>query len=309
MIELIVLAVVFLAVFGLIVAIAAAVRDVSSRRFNMADRRLSLAADSSQIDAYYSQQDVHSGRLNKWFYDLVNQSSVNFDAPTAIWLILGCGVVVAALFFVIWENLLAVAGGGLLGILLPIVWLSFQSWRRMRAIREILPEALQIVGDSVRAGHSLEQSAEMVATELRDPLSTEFAQCASQLKLGNSPTAVMEKMSQRIPLPEFRIFATAVMVHQTAGGNLALLAERLSHSARERQEFTGHVNAVTAGSRLSALGMVFASVFAISALAWLEPEYLRAFVNHPLGPTLLAVAVGLLLIGILWVWRLIRVGY
>ena len=309
MIELIVLAVVFLAVFGLIIAIALAVRDLSSRRYNLADRRLGLDADASQIDAYYSEQDVHSGRINEWFYGLVNQSGVKFDAPTAIWLILGCGVVVAALFFVIWENYLAVAGGGLAGISLPVAWLSFKSWRRMRSIRAILPEALQIVGDSVRAGHSLEQSAEMVATELRGPLADEFAQCASQLKLGNSPTSVMDKMSQRIPLPEFRVFATAVMVHQTAGGNLALLAERLSHSARERQEFTGHVNAVTAGSRLSAFGMVLASIIAMSALAWLEPEYLRAFINHPMGPTLLAVAIGLLLIGILWVWRLIRVSY
>ena len=71
----------------------------------------------------------------------------------------------------------------------------------------------------------------------------------------------------------------------------------------------GHVNAVTAGSRLSAFGMVLASIFAVSVLAWLEPEYLSAFVNHPLGPTLLAVAIGLLIVGSIWIWRWMRVSY
>ena len=71
----------------------------------------------------------------------------------------------------------------------------------------------------------------------------------------------------------------------------------------------GHVSAVTAGSRLSAFGMILASAFAMVSLTWLEPEYLSAFVNHPMGPTLLAVALGLMLIGSFWVWRLMRVSY
>jgi Flp pilus assembly protein TadB len=67
--------------------------------------------------------------------------------------------------------------------------------------------------------------------------------------------------------------------------------------------------AVTAGSRLSAFGMVLGSMIALSVLAWLEPEYLSIFFTHNLGPTLLTIAAALQVVGVLWVWRVLRVNY
>ena len=303
---------VFIAFFfgvGVVIALASVLRDLTSQRYNFVDRRLGLDADSADIADYYRLRNIHSGQIDSWFFRLVTESGVPMDVPTALLLIVGGGLVAAAGGWVITETSLAIALGILVGTLLPIAWLSIQRWRRLRAMRNTLPEALQIVADSVRTGHSLEQSSDMVTTELRGPIGDEFEQCASQLKLGNSPTSVMDQMTQRIPLPEFRVFATAVMVHQVAGGNLALLTERLSHAARQRQEFLGHVNAVTAGSRLSAIGLVIGSIVAVAALAWLEPEYINAFVTHAMGPLLLALALILQLIGIIWVWQLIRVSY
>lgn len=299
----------FLAGVAVVVALGFVLRDLSSRRYNVVNRRLSLDAPQSDIAAYYREQQTHTGGFDQWFYSLVNDSGVGLDVPTAMMLILGFGTVFGTATWVVCENLLWAAVGTMVGIGVPMVWLYVKRLLRIREMYNQLPEAFQIIADSVRTGYSLEQSSEMAANELRAPLNSEFDQCASQLKLGNSPTAVMEQMSARIPLPEFQVFATAVTVQQTVGGNLPLLTERLAHAARERQEFTGHVNAVTAGSRLSAIGLVIGSIFAMVALTWLEPEYVSAFVNHELGPTLLATAIGLQLIGVFWIWRLIRVSY
>jgi len=294
---------------GLVLAIGSLVRDFSSRRYNYVDRRLGLDANTSDIENYYRRQEVHNGPVDQWFYRTVRESGSDIDVPTALSICLGGGLIGTVFAYIVAESFLATALGLVLGIAIPVAWIILRRWRRVSIMRDQLPEALQIIADSVRAGHSLEQASEMVAAELSDPLATEFHECNSQLKLGNSPTTVMQRMADRIPLPEFRVFATAAMVHQTAGGNLPLLTERLSHAARQRQEFTGHVNAVTAGSRLSAIGLVIGSMIAVAALAWLEPDYVRAFVNHSLGPALLTLAIVLQLIGIIWVWRLIRVSY
>lgn len=309
MTENLLLVVVFLAVALITMALWMLIRDLFSRRYNISDKRLPIDAAPEEIRRFTRQQKVHHGPLDRPFYQLVDESGTKLDAPTVLMLIVGIGIIGGGIAFVYAEDLLATAGGLALGTILPIVWFTIKRWRRIREMRVMLPEALQIVADSVRAGHNLEQASELAALEIKEPLREEFMECSSQLKLGNSPTSVMERMTRRIPLPEFRVFATAVMVHQTAGGNLGLLTERLSHSALEHQEFLGHVNAVTAGSRLSAIGMVIGSAAAMLALTWLQPEYVRAFIDSDIGPYLLALAITLQIIGALWVWRISRVTY
>jgi Flp pilus assembly protein TadB len=117
---------------------------------------------------------------------------------------------------------------------------------------------------------------------------------------------VMNRMVRRVPLPEFRVFATAVIVHRRAGGNLSLLTERMSKASHDRHDTRNHMLAVTAGSRLSAVGMVLAGIIALFVLSWLEPEYITTFLQHPKGPWLLAASVILQIIGGIWVWRILK---
>jgi tight adherence protein B len=116
----------------------------------------------------------------------------------------------------------------------------------------------------------------------------------------------MNRMVRRVPLPEFRIFATAVVVHRRAGGNLSLLTERMSKAAHDKTDVRNHILAMTAGSRLSAIGMVIAAILAAGLLSWMEPEYVEVFVKSPKGPYLIATAVLLQAIGGLWVWRILK---
>jgi tight adherence protein B len=176
-------------------------------------------------------------------------------------------------------------------------------------MRVHLAESLQMVADSVRAGHTLEEAADLVARELKGPLGAEFGQCTQQLKLGQSPLAVLTRMARRIPLSEFRVFATAVLVHTRTGGNLAQLTERMAAASRARQEFYGHVNAATAGSRLSAIGMVAGAILAVIALTWIEPDYMGKFIHTDIGPYLAGVAATLQLAGAVWVWQILKVNF
>jgi tight adherence protein B len=247
--------------------------------------------------------------IDRAFFRLVQESGSRLEPAAAVSVVIGSAVVGGAAGLIVFEHLLLGAVGILLGIIVPLTAWGVIRWRRMSNMRKHLPETLSIVADAVRAGHTLEEASAFVRKDIKGPLADEFAYAEKQFSLGQTPAAVLSTMVRRIPLPEFRLFATAVLVHRKAGGNLPLLTERLANTARARQEVHNHMMAVTAGSRLSAIGMVFGSVVAMSMLAWLEPEYLRAFVHHEMGPTLIMLALTLQLIGVVWVWRILRVSY
>jgi tight adherence protein B len=201
---------------------------------------------------------------------------------------------------------LAAAGGLVLGVIVPILYLLAIRWWRLGGMRKQLPYALQAVADSVRSGQTLSEACELVSKEIKGPLGQEFGYAFQQLELGHSPIGVMNRMVRRVPLPEFRIFATAVVVHRRAGGNLSLLTERMSKAAHDKTDVRNHVLAMTAGSRLSAIGMVIAAILAAALLSWMEPEYIEVFVKSPKGPYLIATAILLQIIGGIWVWRILK---
>ena len=162
-----------LAVALLALAIGMLVRDLLKPR--------SMHPEFPQLDEE-SQND-----FDRSFSNLVRDAGLTLDVNTALALIVGVGVICGAAGFVALENSLAVAFGFGVGVLLPLTVFVIMRWRRLAVLRGSLPEALQVVADSVRSGRNLEQAAEMVASELEGPISEEFNASASRLKLGNSP--------------------------------------------------------------------------------------------------------------------------
>lgn len=297
----------FVTASAVALALALLVRDLR-RPDETLDRRLGLEADAPRLASSPSER-ASTGRIDRYFYQLLDQSGTRLDSQTALAIGAGLAIVGCAVPLVFLDSILLAILGTLLGAVLPLLWWEIARMRRYRAMQKGLPETLELMADGIRAGQTLEMAAEMVAQEASKPLAEEFHYCVAQLRLGHSPVAVLDRLARRVPLPEFKIFMTAVLVHRQTGGNLALLAQRLAQSARDRSELQGHIKAVSAGSRLSIIGLTVGTLLAIGLLASMRPEYVLVFRDHELAPTLLTVAVVLQLTGILWVWRILKVQY
>ena len=249
------------------------------------------------------------GAIDGYMFRLVEESGSGFDQATATAILAGAAVVGLAAPWVLFENLLAAAAGM---ILLPLAWVGYLEARRffrIRSMRKHLPIALQAVADAIRSGQTLDEACKLASRDIPGPRGAEFAYAVRQMDLGHTPMSVMNRMAIRVPLHEFRIFATAVAVHRRAGGNLSLLTERMAHVSRDRQDVRSHVTAVTAGSQLSAVGMVLGAIVAVLALFWLQPDYLQQYLTHPKGPTILIVVISLQIVGTFWVWRILKTSY
>ena len=299
----------FIAAMFLVLALGLVLRDARANNRMAADTEAGLDALAAELPVEYTAPRPVGGPIDEAFYRLLAESGSRLSAGSVMLVVIGFMLLGGGIPFVLTENLLATAVGMFIGGTVPFLGWTFRRWRRQKAMRKRLPEALDIVADVVRAGRNLEQAAEMVAKDVTGPLGEEFGSAAAQLRLGQAAPAVLERMVQRVPLPEFRIFATAVLVHRRAGGNLALLTERLARAARDRQEFSGHMGAVTAGSKLSAIGLVLGTVVAVVALSTLQPTYYQKFLEHSWGWSLAAAAGFLQLCGIMWVYRLLKVNF
>lgn len=296
----------FTAITGTLLLLVMKVFTRSSESSNKADEQ-----DAPELEAtiYIPPHKAARHRFDLWFYELLEAAGSQLDRSTASLIPAACALVGAAIPIVFFDDFLLAILGTLVGAVAPLAWWKFRAWRRLIAMRKELPATLELFADAVRSGLSLERATALAAAQTKGPLQQEFQWCATQLELGHSPQRVMERMAYRIPLPEFRIFATAVLVHRRTGGDLAGLADRLARSARERTEFRGHLKAVTAGSRLSVFGLTVGILLAVAVLGLTRPEYIEQFFIHPNGPSLLAVAGGLQLVGLLWVWRILQVRY
>jgi tight adherence protein B len=294
MAELAIAGVTFATVATTLAAIGMFVRDLFTRPATAARSRLEFAPAEPE------------GDINGWFFRLVEESGSVLDHNSALAVVIGSAITGLGIPLVFFDNLLGAAGGMILGAAIPLLYLSVIRWWRLGKMRSALPYALQAVADAVRGGQTLSEACELVSLETKGPLGQEFGYSHSQLELGHSPISVMNRMVRRVPLPEFRIFATAVVVHRRAGGNLSLLTERMSKASHDRQDVRNHMLAVTAGSRLSAIGMVIGAIVAAALLCWIETDYIDTFLRNPKGPWLLATAALLQVIGGIWVWRILK---
>ena len=306
---LLILIAVFVAIVLFFVAVAMWVRSRRERAAIDVSTEEGLDALAAELPTEWQDKRPSGGPVDEAFYRLLAESGSRLTSGAAVLVVLAFGLLGGGIPFILLENVSAAAVGVFLGGAVPFLFWAFHRWRRRNSMRKNLPEALDIVADVVRSGRGLEQAAEMVAKETTGPLSEEFGAAATQFRLGQPSPAVLAGMVRRIPLPEFKIFATAVLVHRRAGGNLPLLTERLARAARDRQEFHGHLGAVTAGSRLSAVGLVIGSMLGVFALASMQPAYYAKFFDHPWGMPLVFIAGVLQLLGIYWVYRVLKVNF
>jgi tight adherence protein B len=195
-----------------------------------------------------------------------------------------------------------------LGAALPYWTLIIQRDRRSRAISEQLPDALEMLVRSLRAGHAIPTAIKLSAQELPTPIATELGRCYEEHALGASIEQAVFNVTSRVPANlDLKIFAVTIAVQGQVGGNAAETLENIAATIRERYKFYGQLRALTAEGRLS--GWILGSMpwLVLVALWVTRRDYLELFFASPLGKLMSAGAFGLWVIGLLWMRKIAKV--
>ena len=188
----------------------------------------------------------------------------------------------------------------------PLVLLRARE-RRSRALSEQLPEALDMMSRSLRAGHALTSAFQLVATEMPEPISVEFARAFEEQRLGMPLERAVREMAARAPSNgDLKIFAVSTVIQKETGGNLAEILDGISQTVRERYRFFGKLRALTAEARGTAWVVSLMPLAMALFLIMLHREYMAVLVQHPRGRNILFAGVAAWLLGVVWFKRLTR---
>lgn len=187
------------------------------------------------------------------------------------------------------------------GIVVALLWgsvrgvLAKRVARRLRDFQRQLPEALDMMGRSLRAGHSLLAGMKMVSDEFPAPVGPEFGRVVEEATFGVPLGDALSHLTDRFDSAALRFFVTSVMIQRESGGNLAEVITSISQMARKRFELAAKVRAVSAEGRLSAI-ILFALPLALAGILYMiNAEYIMILFQDPLGQTMVTVG-GLLMI-------------
>jgi tight adherence protein B len=197
-----------------------------------------------------------------------------------------------------------------LGAVLPPVLLRLAAERRSRLLSEQLPDALDTMSRSLRAGHSISAAFQVVASEMPPPIAMEFARAYEEQRVGLSLEQAVQQMTTRAPQNgDLQIFAVSTVIQRETGGNLAEILGNIANTIRQRFKFKGKLRALTAEGRASALVLGLLPIGVALLVSILNPGYLRPLVATHQGRFIFAYAVTSWIVGLLWLKKMSNLEY
>lgn len=208
--------------------------------------------------------------------------------------------------------LVGLTTGLLLGLVVLVgarVAVDLRAARRRTAFADQLEDTLQLVANGLRAGHSLTHALEAVAREADEPTASEFARAINQTRVGRPLGVSLAETADRMQSADFTWVTEAMAINAETGGNLAEVLESVADTIRERNQIRRQVKALSAEGTLSAYVLVALPFGIAGFLLFANPAYMMKFTESLLGFVLIGVSVVLLVIGGLWLRKVVRVKF
>lgn len=315
-----VLVVSFLAVLLLVEGLRGLSRDVFGMRgaMNKRVRMLAQGVDGAEVLATLRRKnnaDQHGlyARLLAWppvarLDGLLGRAGLTIPTGQYLGRMAACtGVILLVAAVVVrlalWKALLLAA---ILGVLLPLCWLHLRARRRLYRLSLQLPDAIDMLVRSLRAGHPIASAIGLVAREMPDPIGSEFGLVFDEMTYGLDLKEALENLAQRLPVRDLHFLVVAVRVQYGTGGNLAEVLAGLGRVIRDRIRMKSRIRALSAEGRLSAT-VLSALPFVLGGVIFaMRPDYYLKAMGDPAFLPLVSVGLFGIALGIVAMQRIVN---
>ncbi|MEC9369355.1 MAG: type II secretion system F family protein [Pseudomonadota bacterium] len=242
-----------------------------------------------------------------WFNRLLLQSGAGIGVwRMAVYVLVFAAIAYAAVYRLDPDPLVAGPAALLASLLVPTAVLKFMCGRRRSKFEAQLPDAVDVVVRSLRAGHPLPVAIAMVGREMPDPIGSEFGITADELTYGLDLETAMNNMSARVGQDDFNLVVVAVSIQSKSGGNLSEVLGNLSRVLRARFKMRRRVKALSAEGRFSALALSALPFGVLGALMGIAPDYYSSVAHVPIVKTVLGCALGFMAVGNVIMYRMVN---
>lgn len=309
--ETVIRALVLILIFGTVFLVSELVmshvraRSGSSRAINKRLRMIEQGSDRREIITHIrkdSGSDLGKlpgilGRALGHLETMLRASRINVTVRQGLLImaaIVGavfCAIIIAAAYFGYGVTLgmlqLALVFSLCVGVAIPLLVMSHAANKRRAKMQEQFPVALDIFVRGLRAGHPIASALSLLATEMEDPIGSEFGVVTDEISYGADLREALQDMAERWELEDMHMFVVSLSVQNETGGNLAEILENLSKVIRDRASMYLKVRALSSEGRMTAKVLTalpigtFALVFMINPGFYLEnaqdPAFLIGF--------------------------------
>ncbi len=198
------------------------------------------------------------------------------DLRVADWLgIKAVGVVVAAILFFLlftflistgWPlNLVLAAAGGVIGYIAPEFWLGGRVRKRQKAILLGIPDALDLLTISVRAGLGFDAALGKVVEKMKGPLVDEFRRALAEVRVGKPRRDALRDIIPRTEVPALTNFVGAIIQAEQLGVSISKVLQVQSEQLRIERRQRAEEQAAKAPIKMlfPLVGCIFPSLFIV----------------------------------------------
>ncbi|MEL7208919.1 MAG: type II secretion system F family protein, partial [Actinomycetota bacterium] len=200
-------------------------------------------------------------------------------------------LILTALAFVLTGNVLAVVLVAGIASIVPMAVVNFLAGRRKKAFVAQLPDMLQLLSGTLRAGYSLMQGVEAVSKEVGEPIGTELRRVVTEARLGRPLEEALDSAAERMDSEDFSWAVMAVRIQREVGGNLAELLLTVAETMTQRERLRRDVAALTAEGKISAIVLGLLPPGIGLAMFLINPEYIGVLFSETIGNFMLGFAV------------------
>jgi tight adherence protein B len=279
-----------------------------------------LASLRGEVRTEVSLQRAQERRRWAWLQDIVASSATGERLSHYV---RTSGMQVSAVELLLLSGVLAAIGFALpaligrppiLGAAIALA-LGAAPWLRVAMVRNAriqrfeqqFPEALDMMGRAMRAGHAFPTAVKMCGEEMSEPMGRDFRILSDEMNYGVPAAEALQNLATRVPLPDVSYFVVAVMIQRESGGNLAELLDSISNILRQRMKLMGEIRTLSAEGRLSAI-ILTALPFGVALVVNLtNPKFMSVLWTDPAGLKIVGGALFLMVFGILWMRSIIRI--
>lgn len=238
---------------------------------------------------------------------LIRQAGLSWRVETLALVAIGLGMALGLAVLLATTILPLGALAAALGAYLPVLYLKRRRKLRSDAFETGLPEAIDLLARTIRAGHPLSAGLKMVAEEASEPIAGEFRRTFEEQRFGLPFDDAIIAMADRVDLVDARILVTAILIQREVGGNLAEVLDNLASVIRARFTVRRQLRVYTAQGRFTGYTLALLPIIVGTVIYLLNPSYMKLLFTHPFGKVMVIVAAVMQLIGYYWIRRIVDI--
>jgi tight adherence protein B len=236
----------------------------------------------------------------------LDQANLNLRAGEAMAALLLIAILVGLIGLVVFGSLLTALIIAAIAVVLAAYLVAAAASRQRRRFEEQLPDTLSLLATSLRAGYSMLQALDAVAQEAPDPTAREFSRVLNEIRLGRSVSEALQDSAVRMDSVDFDWVVLAFTIQREVGGNLAEVLDTAANTMLQRTRMRREIRALTAEGRISALVLGSMPFLILGFLLLVNPDYVAPLFESPVGIAALIGSGLLLIIGLIWMSRIVK---